>query len=96
MKHYAKRNPRELEPYYSDHISALTEESLHAKADIAVELAWRDLQIANQRAVIEAAKDWWKARKEFILVTPPAGHRQHMQGAIDDLMLAVGALEEKS
>lgn len=34
-----------LEPHYSRHVSAMTSEGLHAKSDIAAELAFRDLEI---------------------------------------------------
>jgi len=43
---YAARDPQALEPHYSAHVSAMTEEGLHAKADIAAELAFRDKDIA--------------------------------------------------
>ena len=42
MKHYAERDPEELEPHYSQHVGAMTSEALHSKADIAAELAYRD------------------------------------------------------
>jgi hypothetical protein len=48
MKHsplYPKHHPWTLEPYYSRHVSAMTSEGLHDKADIAEQLAWRDKKI---------------------------------------------------
>ena len=48
MSEYAKRGVEEMDVignYYLKHISAMTEEGLHCKADIAAELGWRDLQI---------------------------------------------------
>lgn len=43
VKHlYAERVPSDLEPYFSDHMSAMTGEKLHSKAAIAMELAYRD------------------------------------------------------
>ena len=41
-RQYAERNPRDLEPYFSLHMLAMTEENLVEKADIAIELAFRD------------------------------------------------------
>ena len=42
-----------LEPYFSMHMSAMTEESLHDKADIAAELALRDAEIAQLRSLVD-------------------------------------------
>ena len=44
-----KRRPFNLEPRYSQHVSAMTTEGLHEKADIAAELAFRDSQIDKLR-----------------------------------------------
>lgn len=35
--------------HYCRHVSAMTTENLHSKADIAEELAWRDMQLAKLR-----------------------------------------------
>lgn len=48
------RRPWDLEPYYSRHISAMTSEELHSKADIAAELAFRDKQIGALWSALEA------------------------------------------
>ena len=45
MKHYADRDPMELDQaggYYCRHVEAMTAEGLHAKSDIAGELGHRD------------------------------------------------------
>jgi len=42
---YADRDPNKLEPWYSQHVSAMTAEGLYAKSAIAAELAYRDQQI---------------------------------------------------
>lgn len=39
-----------LGQFYNDHVSAMTREGLHAKADIAAELAYRDQRIAALEA----------------------------------------------
>ena len=68
MKHYGHFTPYELDAainpltgehgnYYCRHVSALTGENLHAKSEIAAELAWRDLQIDTLRATISRLKN---------------------------------------
>lgn len=42
----------ELEPYYSQHVMAMTVEKLHSKSDIAAQLAWRDQQLAAARVAM--------------------------------------------
>ena len=62
MKLYADRNGRSLEPHLSRHMLAMTEEELHNKGDIAIELAWRDQQIQLLReagAELLRADDAW-------------------------------------
>lgn len=45
---YDKNRPaRELEPFYSRHVQAMTREDLHSKSDIAKELAYRDMRLAR-------------------------------------------------
>lgn len=50
---YPKVNPKSLEPYYSEHVMAMTEEDLHSKADIAAQLAYRDKMIDRLTATVE-------------------------------------------
>lgn len=45
MKLYAERDIIDLGEYYTKHISAMTDEGLHSKSDIAAELAFRDAEI---------------------------------------------------
>jgi hypothetical protein len=52
MTEYAQRDHIALGHYYLQHLSAMTGEQLHAKSDIAAELAWRDQQIDNLRAAL--------------------------------------------
>lgn len=49
---YPRHRLHTLEPYYSQHVAAMTEipgkqEGLHSKSDIAEQLAWRDQKIAR-------------------------------------------------
>ena len=46
---YPKVNPIELEPFFSEHMQAMTVEALHSKADIAAQLAARDKKIIQER-----------------------------------------------
>lgn len=53
MAEYADRDVIQLDRdggYYCRHVSAMTAEGLHSKADIAAELAWRDREIARLKA----------------------------------------------
>ena len=57
MKHYADRHVMDQGQVYIDHVMAMTAEELHSKADIAAELAHRDIVIQtleNRLAVWEA------------------------------------------
>lgn len=51
-KLYAKKDHRALGEHYLRHVCAMTSEGLHAKSDIAAELAWRDMRI---EALLELA-----------------------------------------
>ena len=42
---YEKQNIEDLEPYYSEHVLAMTTENLYKKSDIAAQLAVRDKSI---------------------------------------------------
>lgn len=54
--HYdLNRDPVKLGRYYTDHVEAMTREKLHSKADIAAELAYRDLKIDVLLKVYHAA-----------------------------------------
>ena len=67
-KIYITRDPERLEPYYTQHVLAMTAESLHAKSDIAAELAARDARIAELEArcaVMEGALDAARQYLEF-------------------------------
>ena len=53
---YADRDPRKLEPQFSQHMHAMTAENLHSKAAIAEELAHRDREI--ERLTAENSALW--------------------------------------
>ena len=52
MSKYEERDCRNLEPHYSEHVLAMTEENLRSKADICAELAFRDTRIKELEAAI--------------------------------------------
>lgn len=56
-KHYAKRDPEAQGDHYIKHVSAMTTEGLHAKSDIAAELAHRDIEIERLRAALAAPRN---------------------------------------
>lgn len=56
-KQYAERDLMAMDyagNHYCRHVSAMTREQLHSKSDIAAELGWRDLQIAELKAQRDA------------------------------------------
>lgn len=56
-KHYCERDLLEMDRagnHYGNHVMALTAEQLHSKSDIAAELGWRDMQIAELKAQRDA------------------------------------------
>lgn len=57
MPLYTDRDPRKLEPYFSQHMMAMTAEQLFGKAEIAQELAFRDQQIAELKKQLEFLTD---------------------------------------
>lgn len=48
------RDVQALGDYWLKHLSAMTEEDLHSKSDIAAELAWRDKQIDELKLRLSA------------------------------------------
>jgi uncharacterized small protein (DUF1192 family) len=59
-KHYGHRDIVELDQrgnYFGRHVSAMTEEGLHSKSDIAAELAWRDAEIDRLKDELANAGD---------------------------------------
>jgi hypothetical protein len=59
-KLYPKHDPSKLEPHYCEHVSGMAEWGLHAKSDIAIQLAWRDARIAELEASVERLKRYAK------------------------------------
>lgn len=56
MKLYAERDIIAQGKAYTNHVQAMTAEALHDKADIAAELAHRDIRIAALEAQLEQAR----------------------------------------
>lgn len=57
MKRYPETFPQDLEPYFSQHMDAMTGENLYLKSDIAAQLALRDRQIVALKAVLANTVD---------------------------------------
>jgi hypothetical protein len=55
-KLYPVVDPQTLEHHYHRHVGAMTREGLDSKADIAVQLAWRDQEIENLRTQLQDAR----------------------------------------
>jgi len=47
--------------YYCRHVDHMTREKLHSKSDIAAELGWRDMQIANLQQKLTATNNILKS-----------------------------------
>ena len=71
-----ERRPFNLEPHYSRHVSAMTTEGLHEKADIAAELAFRDAQIDKLRRFVDAARSQLRHEKFDALQKLAARHTE--------------------
>ncbi len=56
-KLYPPQDPIKLGAHYTRHIAAMTTEELHSKADIAEQLAWRDLEIEHLRLAVNWEND---------------------------------------
>lgn len=65
--------------HYCRHISAMTREELHSKSDIAAELGWRDMQIAELKAQCDA------------LAGPITGHLEKLAGVMLNRTLDSGS-----
>ncbi|NKF21563.1 hypothetical protein [Solimonas marina] len=52
-KLYAERDVIQQADHYFRHVMAMTAEGLHSKADVAAELAHRDIEIERLRAALE-------------------------------------------
>ena len=68
-KQYARRDAMALDKegsYYSRHVMAMTAEKLHAKSDIAAELAFRDAEIDRLSAAVQHEADCVEAAKAEI------------------------------
>ena len=56
-KQYTRPDPLALDAYYTRHVSAMTEEGLHEKSEIAAELAYRDHLIDTLRANVDELRE---------------------------------------
>lgn len=56
MKHYTERDIIGQGVHYANHVQAMTAEGLHAKSDIAAELAHRDIEIHRLRIALRGLR----------------------------------------
>jgi hypothetical protein len=61
VKLYAERDVLKQGQHYVRHVEAMTAEGLHSKADIAAELAHRDIQIEQLTRAADALVAWRRA-----------------------------------
>ena len=61
---YPTHNVEDLGPHYLRHVLAMTSEGLHSKADIAVQLAWRDMEMERLRTIIKESADLFEKSAE--------------------------------
>ena len=86
MTKYRNHDPRSvlLAPQYGEHVSAMTRERLHDKAEIAEELAARDLEMARMRHRIECLRGGLKSAAGWLLDADDlAGHEKCLEMAGD-------------
>jgi hypothetical protein len=91
-KLYAKRSVMEQGKYYIDHVMAMTAEGLHSKADIAAELAHRDIVIQtleNRLAVWEAGTASDISRSMIKTADKLMNERNALKGALATLLYVI-------
>lgn len=103
-KQYAERDLMGMDVagnHYCRHISAMTREQLHSKSDIAAELGWRDLQIAElkeQRDALAAENAALVAEvvniREQAEDVYAAGYRQGHLNTADGIAYSPGVEDE--
>lgn len=91
-KLYAKRSVMEQGKYYIDHVMAMTAEGLHSKADIAAELAHRDIeiqQLKSRLAVWEAGTAADISRSMIKTADKLMKERDAAKSALTDLLFVI-------
>jgi hypothetical protein len=83
-KLYAKRNPMKQGQAFLDHMEAMTAEGLDSKADIAEELAHRDIRIAELGVRVKELEDELiEARHDIRICIDIMNDHDNERGAID-------------
>lgn len=54
---YPDKNPRQFHEHFVKHMDAMTVEKLEGKGGIAVQLAWRDKEIEDGKALLQELID---------------------------------------
>lgn len=96
VKQYAERDLMAMDfagDHYCRHISAMTREKLNSKSDIAAELGWRDMQIANLQQQLTATTNSLTNTQE---VLKSAGiEADTVQAGVMELVRKLAELEQK-
>lgn len=93
MSEYKERDPMALDAaggYYFRHLNAMTGEKLHSKADIAAELAYRDLIIDELVFALRGALPLLHTGDEL-----PMDYYADRPGALGDALRAIKRAEAR-
>jgi len=93
MSEYAERDPVALGEYYMKHLVAMTSEKLHAKSEIAAELAFRDAEIERLKHVPLIERLAY--RRQELDTVREEGRKQGYQQALNEMKKQLEALQEK-
>lgn len=80
--------------YYRRHVDHMTRESLHSKSDIAAELGWRDMQIADLQKKLDAVLAEVVAIREQAENVYASGYNQGHLNTVDGCAYAVTVKDE--
>ena len=68
---YSFRALKDLGVHYTNHVEAMTAEKLHDKSDIAAELAYRDIRIAELETAISDIMNLDRVDTSCLMSNPP-------------------------
>lgn len=94
-KQYADRDIMAMGEYYARHVVAMTAEGLHDKADIAAELAYRDMRLAELERDLAEAREQLHLDEEENICCRGCGARLVCSNADCNNHAAVSVLEDE-
>lgn len=92
-KQYAQRDIESLDGYMT-HVMAMTAEQLNSKSNIAAELAWRDMQIAELQQKLDAVAAEVNGIREQAEDVYAAGYRHGHLNTVDGCAYATPVEDE--